>query len=845
VSDPAVSTQLGERSARSWLDRWFRDVKVAREAADELGALSSRGPVVFVLRSAGLLGFLFLAWVCRRLELPPVRVALGLSGPGPWLFRVRRSRGALESALSRGESAVVFLAGAAGPDPFPALSALQRRVGRPILLVPALLVWSRRPRKLKLSLPDILFGTPDAPNRLANAVAFLRNRHRAFLRLGRGTDVRGLQESRPGDDDAVTGRVLRTALHLHLAQEFRAAVGPRIKTADRVRDQVLRDKGLKRALEREARERPAPLPALEAEARSDLRELASRFSPGFIEVVRPFFNWFFRRTYDSVEVDEVGLERLKRAAALAPLVLCPSHKSHVDYLALSLLLYDNGLTPPHIAAGINLSFWPFGAFARMGGAFFIRRTVKGDRIYTAVLRAYVKQLLRDRFPQEFFLEGGRSRTGKLLFPKTGLFSMEVDAWLDGAAEDILFVPVAVDYEHLMEARSYARELAGGEKRPEDLKGLWKARKVLGRKFGRMYVQFQEPVSLRDLAGQRLGAGARTLAPDEVMASPEAPPGPAAGAGQADSAKRELVQALANRVAWGIAEAITTTPVGLLAAVLLSHARRGIPADEVAGRIELLRRLAAEDGARFARGLREAPADPRRPGALADAMTRLVGDGLVQVVEAAGEVIYVVPEDKRPLLDFHRNAVLHRYVALSLVASALRASGPSAPLPEVKERARFLSRLFKLEFMYRVDRSFDGIFEDQVDQLVRLGAARREGDSLAVGPERGTLQFFAALTRPYREAYRVAADAVLAAFPGGEASDRKALVRLALERGRAAFLASRIAHREALSKATLENAVEWLAQQGALSAEGPVLRLSPEWRSGRLSEHLAALDLLLR
>ena len=124
---------------------------------------------------------------------------------------------------------------------------------------------------------------------------------------------------------------------------------------------------------------------------------------------------------------------MKRVAGETPIVLCPSHKSYVDFLVLSWVFYQNGLTPPHVAAGINLSFWPFGAIARHGGGFFIRRSLRGDRVYTAVLRAYVKQLLRNRYPQEFYLEGGRSRTGKLLFPKTGLFSMEVDAWLEGRA----------------------------------------------------------------------------------------------------------------------------------------------------------------------------------------------------------------------------------------------------------------------------------------------------------------------------------------------------------------------------------------------------------------------------
>ncbi len=837
MNDPALP--LAE-PPRSWLDRWFGRVKLPRQAADSLADAQRRGCVVYAMRRAGVLNFLYLSWLARRLDLAPVQAAPGLRGLVPALIGVRRSRQALEQAIARGDSAVVFLAGAAGPDPFPLLPDLQRRTGRPIFLVPALLVWSRRPQKLKPNLGDILFGAPEAPNRLFNAASFLWSHRRAFLRLGLPIDVSALLRERPEDSDPVAGRKLRGALHLHLAREFRAAVGPPIKSADRVREQVLRDRGLRRALEREAAERGAAPDALLAEARADLAEIASRFSPGFIEIVRPVLAWFFRRTYDSVEVDEAGLERLRRAAAEAPLVLCPSHKSHVDYLCLSWLFYENGLTPPHVAAGINLAFWPFGRIARAGGAFFIRRTVKGDRVYTAVLRAYVKQLLRDRFPQEFFLEGGRSRTGKLLSPRTGLFSMLVDAWLEGAAPDVLFVPVAVDYENLMEAGSYARELAGGEKRKEDLRGLWKARKVLGRKYGRLYVQLGEPVSLKRLAEQRLGAGAASLSPDEVMPSPEARPGREGAAG-----KRALVQHLANRMAWGISEVVTVTPVGLLAAALLSHPRRGISGAEVAQRVELLRRLAAEGGARLGRGLEASPADPRLPGVLADAMARLEGEGLVRAEEAAGEVIYAVPEERRPLLDYHRNAVLHRYVALSMVAAALRSCRPWAPPADVRERAFFLSRLLKLEFTYRAGAEQDGVFEEQLGSLERLGAAAREGRGLVAGGDRDALDFLADLTRPALESYRVAAEALGAAFPADEPSDRRALLRLALDRGRAAFLAGRLSHREALSKATLENAVEWMVQQGAVRESDGKLRLSPDWRDGRAAEHLAAVDLLLR
>jgi glycerol-3-phosphate O-acyltransferase len=607
---------------------------------------------------------------------------------------------------------------------------------------------------------------------------------------------------------------------------------------------VLRDRELRRALERVAADGGRPLADVEAEAERDVREIASRYSPAFVELARPVLAWIFRRVFDAVEVDEEGLARVRRASAGAPIVLCPSHKSHIDYLVLSLVFSDRGMTPPHVAAGINLAFWPFGAIARWGGAFFIRRTVKGDRVYTAALRAYVKRLLRDGFPQEFYLEGGRSRTGKLLFPKTGLFSMEVDAWLEGAAEDVLFVPVAIDYERLMEARAYAHELAGGEKRKEDARALWRARKVLRRRFGHLYIQFEEPISLKALAEQRLGPLAASLTLADVMDAPAAAAGAAdEGARRDADPRRQLVQALANHAAYRINRAITITPVGLVAASLLSHVRRGLAAGELARRVELLRYVAAGAGARFATGLAGAPSDPRQPGPIADAVAALADDGLVHVEQAAGEVIYLVPDDRRLQLDFHRNAVIHRYVSLSLVAAALRARGLDAPEADVKEEARHLSRLLKLEFMYRVGASFDEVFADTVGFLERLGALERAGGRLRPGADRDALAFLADLTRAYLEAYRAAALALagVAAAEPSAAHDRKSLVQLFLEQGRAAFLAGRIAQREAISKPTFENAVEWFVQEGALVRSGDGLAVAPSWRSERLPRLIASID----
>ncbi len=817
---------------RGLLSRWFEPVRLERDAPGEVAALAARGSLVFVMRSAGLLNFLYLRFFLRRHGLPPLRAAQGFPRAVAWVARIRSSRRAFREAVATGEASLVFLGRRPRRDPLPGLVLLQRSLPRPVFLVPVLLVWSRRAQKLRPSVWDVLFGAPEAPSAFANAIAFLRSYRQAFFEVGRPIELAARIAERPGDPDGSLARRVRGVLHQRLARAFRAAVGPPLKAPSRVREKVLRDRSLRATVDAVARESGRPRASVLADAEKDLLEIASRYDPVFVRIARALLTWVFGRLYTSVEVDEEGLARVKRAAVDAPLVFCPSHKSHVDYLVLSWLLYGHGMTPPHIAAGVNLAFWPIGAIARRGGAFFIRRKVKGDRVYTAVLRAYVKHLLRDRFPQEFYLEGGRSRTGKLLFPKTGLVSMEVDAWLDGAADDVVFVPVAIDYEKLIEASSYAKELSGAEKKKESLRGLLGVARILFRRYERLHVQFEEPISLKEAARARLGEGAADLSVDDSWAgeadrtASSLEPGSRSASAEA---KRRLVQATANRIAYGISRAVTITPVGLVAAVLLSHVRRGIGASEVARRVELLRYVAAAGGARFSRDLQGAPSDPREPGPIADALRGLVRGGLARAETAAGETIYLVDDEKRPVLDYHRNAVIHRFVSPALVAAAARSAGPGAATQEVRAAALRLSRLFKLEFMYRVGARFDEIFDENLAFLARLRALSPDGGRVGPGAEDWILPFLSELVRPYVEAYFTTFRTAEALLPeGGDPVDRRILVKESMERLRAAFLSGELALRESISKATVENAVEWLVEQGLLGEDaGKVSRSGAE------------------
>jgi glycerol-3-phosphate O-acyltransferase len=818
VSDPAqapprLPSGSAPASARSFFDRWFGHVRVPREALPTLSALAQRGAVVLVMRSPGLLELLFARWISPRVGLGPLRAVAGFRRLVARPLGLRRSRPDFAATVAEGATSVVFLGRERSLEPFIQLMALRAAADRPIFLVPALLTWSRRAPRLEGSVWDLLYGAPDAPSPLANLVGFLRNHERATFDVGEAVEVGEFAAAHPSGSSTAQAARLRARVHLHLSHEFRAAVGPPLKAPSRVRNKVLRDRSLQATVDRVAADTGAPRWKVLTEAEEDLEEIASRFSPGFIEVARPLLKWAFGRLYQGVEVDDEGLARVRRAAAQAPIVLCPSHKSYVDFLVLSWLLVERGMTPPHIAAGINLSFWPFGPIARAGGAFFIRRKVKGDRIYTAVLRAYVKHLLRDGFPQEFYVEGGRSRTGKLLAPRTGLVSMEVDAWLDGAAPDVLFVPVSIDYERLIEAGSYARELAGGEKKGESLRGLLGIFAVLTRRYERLYVQFETPISLAAVARERLGDRASSLSVDDAWAGEAGDASePGARPVEGPEAKRRLVQAVANRIAWAIARATTVTPVALVATALLADPDGPTPAETVTRRVELLRYLAAEDGARFARGLEGATSDPRARGPIADALRRLLQEKAVRAGPAAGGAAWQVVPERRPLVDFHRNAVVHRYVALAIVAASVRAGRAREDAWGAFERAGWISRLLKLEFMYQPGTSAEEAFASHVAVLERLGAVRRAAGTLQPGAEPAVLHFLADLLRPFLEGYRLTMETALHLL--GSATPRRPLTRrrlvaASLERGRLELASGRMKASEAVSKATVENAAEWL------------------------------------
>jgi glycerol-3-phosphate O-acyltransferase len=806
-----VSRVLGQR--------YFDGIRFPAEAEDELRSLHAKGFVVHVMRTTAWINFLYLAWAMVRRALPPVRAVVNLR---PWFtrpFRQTAQRGDFDVrftyARRQGGSGLIFLKktallSAAGKDieenPFPSLVAMARKSDRTIYLVPELFVWEKRTSRIKPSIVDHVFGSPDAPGFVHSMVAFFRNYRRAQFRVGDPIDLKRFIEENPEDSDEVLARKVRSALNHHLARETRAVFGPPVKSTDRILDETMRDRTLRKSLDAVAAESNRRPESVLRQSRRNLEAIAAKPSPTTLAFVAPVLAWVFNRIYDGIEVDEAGLNRALKAASKAPLVLCPSHKSHVDYLVMSWILWNRGYAVPLVAAGANLSFWPLGPLLRRCGAFFLRRSFKDDKVYAASFKAYVKKLVHDGVHQEFFPEGGRSRTGKLLQPKLGMFTWQVESVLEGARNDLLFVPVSIDYEKVVEGGSYSKELAGGEKKPEDLKALLSTPKVLAARYGRIHLTFDEPQSLVDLMKSR------GLNPGEPIS---------------DEQKKGLVRALGNRMMYGISKVSTVTPHALVSASLLSHRRRGMTLRELTDRITILRRIAEEENAPLSKTMANSPSNPETMGPIQDAMRTFCSDGMVRTQKARGDVIYQAEDNRRAELSFYKNTLMNLVAARSLVANALLVGAP-ASFDEVKARALWLSRLFKVEFIYRVGASFDTIFAEVVERLVRMGLVIHEGDTLSVAPEphaRPELEFLSDLLRDYLEAYLIAAQ-TLQEVATGAAQDRKSFVKLALELGRAEYLSGRITAAESLAKVTLENAVTYMLDQRYLVEEDKKLKLGP-------------------
>jgi glycerol-3-phosphate O-acyltransferase len=656
--------RLAIATLRPLLRRWV-DVQVV--GAEALAATLDRGtPVCWALQFRSLTSLVVLDEQVRRLGLPLPLAPLAAAG----------ADGARVAAESH---SFFFLTRDGQPSPLAARPyAYAPRLGRlaaavradpsaDVTIVPVHVFWGRAPRNQDSVLKALLSEGWAIPGALRQLARVLVHGRQTMMEFGEPMSLRAMVDG--AEDDAHAVRRGARVLRGQFRRVRERVVGPDLSHRHTLINAVIAGEPVQAAIEEAARERapgragPTGRARAEASARRAAWEVASNYSYPFIRAFDLGLQLLWNRLYDGISASR--LDELRRIASDATVVYVPCHRSHIDYLLLSFLIYYQGLPPPHVAAGANLNLPVVGGLLRRGGAFFLRRSFRGDALYAAVFSEYLHAMIVRGFPIEYFVEGGRSRTGRTLSPKAGLLAMTVESWLRAPVRPLVFVPVYIGYERLLEGDAYVAELSGRPKQKESLLGLLRSLRRLREHFGRVHVNVGEPIPLGAfMAGRGVLPVPRAgeAAPGDRVAGPSIATRAAAAAAKADATRRAAIDALALEIVTRINDAVVVNPVNLVSVAMLGSPRHAMDAAQLVRHLDLLRELLAR-----------APYSSRlvvSPLSGAEIVEQAERTGLLwRIAHPLGDVLQV-HGTQVALLAYFRNNVLHAWALPALLATLL-------------------------------------------------------------------------------------------------------------------------------------------------------------------------------
>ncbi|HHW7447777.1 TPA: glycerol-3-phosphate 1-O-acyltransferase PlsB [Pasteurella multocida] len=506
-----------------------------------------------------------------------------------------------------------------------------------VQIIPVSVLWGRSPGHEKQSgLPQLrlLSGL----QKFIAAVWFGRD---TFVRFSQAVSLRYMVNEH-GSDQAISHKLARVA-KIHFSKQRISATGPRLPNREAMFNKLLASPTILDAIQDEAKAKNIIEEKATQEAKKILDEIAANVNYEGLRVADRFLRWLWNKLYQGIDVQNADRVR-KLALDGHEIVYVPCHRSHIDYLLLSYVLYHQGLVPPHIAAGINLNFWPVGGMFRRGGAFFIRRTFKGNRLYSTIFREYLAELFHRGYSVEYFIEGGRSRTGRLLAPKTGMMSMTLQALLQGQTRPISVVPVYVGYEHVLEVDTYAKELRGAAKEKENAGLVLRVIKKL-RNLGKGYVNFGEPITLSNYLNQHYPEWKENTQAEE-------------------RAKwfNQAVDSISHQVMVNINKAAAVNAMNLIGTALLSSRQRAL------SREQLLEQL--ESYQQFLQNVpysQDIVVPTESPEKMLEHILQLERVGIIVEKDNFGEIVRL-ERNSAVLMTYYRNNIQHLFVLPSLVAS---------------------------------------------------------------------------------------------------------------------------------------------------------------------------------
>ena len=740
-----------------FLYRLFKRASIDENMTQDLRQMRRQGTVVYAIKYRGHLDYLLCHYNFRRRRLPYPKIAfdLNISLLLPfthflkvvlsqlshffryWRFPNPYKSGFFRNAIMRKTASLVILVDPKGflrrfvhaeHDHISFLLETQKEMDRPIFIVPQLIVYKKTPEKDRSSWSNIFFGYRDNPGVIRKAVLFFRHNRRAFIDFGRPLDLREYLNYQPSikplNDMALE---VKQMLIESIDRQKRVILGPILKSKQQIKEIVLMDPGVRERIEKKAAGNPKRLKQIRKEAGAYFDEIAADFNMTYLQTGHRIVTWLSKKMFEGIDIDTTELARVRQWARRGPVIYVPSHKSHIDYLMLPKVLLEHHMHIPRFAAGKNLAFWPMGYLFRKCGAFFIRRSFAGAKLYAAVFVKYIKILLKEGYPIGVFIEGGRSRNGKFVLPKTGFINMLLEAYHEKVCKDLVFVPVSIIYDRIIEEESYRREIGGGTKKQEDFRQLMKTRRFLKTRYGKIYIRFDHPFSLRDYLSRT------------------------------DESEKDTDMKLANHLIRSINAVSLVTPLSLVATAILVNHRKGFLLSELLDTTDTLMDFLKEYNIPRADTL----ADPSR--AVQETLSLLIRWKILNLLEDTDqeeEVFYYVDEEKKLDLEYYKNSIIHFFIPHAFVAVSLLSESE-----EVKTQPSILSDYVFLKDLFRGEFVFDEteMMEDKVAPIMDyfLASAFLSYSEESVGYRITKLGFdklpiWAALAKTFLESYWIAA-----------------------------------------------------------------------------------------
>ena len=584
-------------------------------------------------------------------------------------------------------------------DPLVYLIEVQKRMEEPIYIFPQMIFWNMNPERTRSGISSKATGDRGL---FTGFITTIKSITPAFVRILPPVNLKEEIGKSALSDSGKLAIELRHRLFAMYSDEKRSVLGPVIKSRQEMMEKVLYHKDVLERIEKLAERENVSVKKMKKRAYLILREIGADFSIIAVKFFSLILKLIINKMFNGISYDPDSIRKIREASKRGPLILVPCHKSHMDYIILSILFYENRLVPPHIAAGVNLSFFPFGTLFRHSGAFFIRRSFLGQKLYMVIFRQYIRTLIEEGYSIEFFMEGGRTRTGKLILPQLGFLHFLIEAVNSGYNEDLVFVPISINYDRILEEKAHMKEIKGREKEAESIKSMVKGRKILKKTYGKVYVSFGEIFTLKEIS-----------------------------AGTANG--RKLPAEIANKIFNRINEVTVVTSFALTSCAILLLSERGFSGEALKKIIIRLYDYLVYSRARMSETLQDkSNIDEIMKHVLHTYLYDRIIDQL-KIVERRKEVhiedFYILKDDNRTRIGFYKNNIIHYFIPAAFVSCAILRSSKDgkAGAEDVKAGYDFLKDLFSREFVYS---SKDEIINDVLEYL--------KAESIITGNEAGDI-----------------------------------------------------------------------------------------------------------